>query len=63
MKIEIQSKDLPMLLKMVERGWSDGDLAEYLSGDQIQSCERVLIALGLNQSQPVANPAVHSLSQ
>lgn len=62
MKIEIKEKDVPMLLKMVERGWADGDLAEYLNGDQIQACERVLKALGLTQRQATAHPAAHSPS-
>lgn len=52
MTIKIQPKDEPMLLKMVARGWAEGDLAEYLDGDQIQSCERVLKALGLSLATP-----------
>ena len=60
MKIDVRDEDLPMLLKMVERGWADGDLAEYLDGDQIQACERVLQALGLNQPQTVVRPSAHS---
>jgi hypothetical protein len=54
MNIHIQDQDLPMLLKMVERGWSSGDLAEYLEADQIVSCERVLTALGLIATQDPA---------
>lgn len=58
MNIHIEDQDMPMLLKMVERGWSSGDLAEYLEADQIVSCERVLAALGLIQT-PDPQPAVH----
>lgn len=54
MHIHIQDQDMPMLLKMVERGWSSGDLAEYLEADQIVSCERVLSALGLIAAQEPA---------
>ncbi len=46
--IQIPDADWPMLLKMVERGWADGDLAEYLEGDQINACERVLARLGIS---------------
>lgn len=60
MKIEVRDEDLPMLLRMVERGWSDGDLAEYLNVDQILACQRVLKILGLKQPQPVVRPAAHS---
>lgn len=58
MELRIQDQDVPMLLKMVERGWSSGDLAEYLEADQIVSCERVLAALGLIAAQAPA-PASH----
>lgn len=54
MELRIQDQDMPMLLKMVERGWSSGDLAEYLEADQIVSCERVLAALGLIAAQDPA---------
>ena len=60
MKIEVRDEDLPMLLKMVERGWAEGDLAEYLDVDQIQACERALKTLGINQPQPFFRPTAHS---
>ena len=47
MHIEIKDEDLGMLLKMVSRGWDSGELADYLEADQIQSCVRVMLALGL----------------
>jgi hypothetical protein len=52
--IQIPDADWPMLLKMVERGWADGDLAEYLEGDQINACERVLARLGIS---PLPSPS------
>jgi hypothetical protein len=54
MKIEIRETDYPLLCKMVERGWADGDLAEYLTGDQIEACERILKKLGIG-----ANSVMH----
>lgn len=62
MKIDINDKDQAMLLKMVERGWAEGDLGEYLNGDQIQSCIRVLRALGLSEGLGL-DPKAHSPSR
>lgn len=38
--------DRNMLARMVDRGWSDGELAEYLTADDIVAAEKVLKALG-----------------
>ena len=35
-----------MLARMVERGWSDGELAEYLTANDIAAAEKILKALG-----------------
>lgn len=47
--------DRGMLSRMVDRGWSDGDLAEYLTADDIVAAMKVVKALGL--SPPAAAPA------
>lgn len=57
--MKISDNDMPMLQKMLSRGWQDGELAEYLNGDQIQSCLRVLKAAGLNQEAGM-NPVTRS---
>ena len=51
MLIQIDDEDFAMLCKMVERGWAEGDLAEYLDGDQILSCERILGHLEITRSE------------
>jgi len=38
--------DRNMLARMVDRGWSDGDMAEYLTADDIAAAEKILKALG-----------------
>jgi hypothetical protein len=52
MELKIKKSDYTMLCKMVERGWADGDLAEYLNADQIVACERILKALDVSSSSP-----------
>ncbi len=44
--------DRNMLARMVDRGWSDGDMAEYLAANDIVAAEQILKALGLRQSKP-----------
>lgn len=45
--LRLSDAEFLMLCKMAERGWSDGDLAEYLDADQIQVCMTVLEKLRL----------------
>ena len=47
--------DRGMLARMVDRGWSDGDLAEYLTANDIAAAMKVVKALGI--SPPAAAPA------
>ena len=42
--------DRSMLARMADRGWSDGDMAEYLTANDIVAGERILKALGVNPS-------------
>ncbi len=44
--------DVHMLIRIVERGWSGGDFAEYLDDDQIVACMRVLDRLGIHNEPP-----------
>lgn len=46
--------DRSLLARMAERGWSDGDMAEYLTANDIVAAERILKALGVS---PPAAPA------
>lgn len=43
--------DRSMLARMVDRGWSDGDMAEYLTADDIVAAERILKVLGITSRQ------------
>ena len=54
MKIDVNAQDFVMLCRMAERGWADGDFAEYLNADQIAACLRVLETL--NQAQKTGLP-------
>ena len=62
-QIQIDAADLPALQQMVLRGWSQGDLADFISADQINACERVLAALGLDVNQADPLPGGHSQPQ
>lgn len=46
--MDIEERDRPTLIRMVDRGWSNGDLADYMTAEQIESALRVLAALGLS---------------
>ena len=46
--------DRNMLARMVDLGWSDGDMAEYLTADDIVAAEQILKALGIGQDEPKA---------
>jgi hypothetical protein len=46
--------DRNMLARMVDRGWSDGDMAEYLAANDIVAAEQILKAFGIDQSEPKA---------
>ena len=46
--LELTTAQFAALQAMVSRGWSDGDLAEYLEEDQIPAYLEVLDSLGLD---------------
>jgi hypothetical protein len=58
--IAVKAPDFEMLRRMVARGWSDVDLAEYISTDQIVSCERILKLLGLSLVEGQPHPQAAS---
>lgn len=43
-----------LLARMAERGWSGGDMAEYLEADEIAACMRILEALGVSSGPAAA---------
>jgi hypothetical protein len=49
--------DRGLLARMVERGWSDGDMAEYLTANDIVAGERILKALGVSPLVALAKTA------
>ena len=49
--------DRSMLARMADRGWSDGDMAEYLTANDIVAAERILKALGVSQPAVPAKKA------
>lgn len=62
-RVDISESDAAALHQMVLRGWSQGDLADYISADQANACLRVLSALGLDANCPDPLPGGHSHSQ
>ena len=47
-----------LLARMAERGWSSGDMAEYLEADEIAACMRILDTLGVSsRTGPAPSPA------
>jgi hypothetical protein len=45
--------DRNMLARMVDRGWSDGDFAEYLTANDIAAAWKILKVFGLIQPQAI----------
>lgn len=61
--IEFTGQEMAVLRMMVNRGWSGGDLADYLNADQILACHRVLKRLGLNPQDRQPHPKARTQGQ